>query len=210
MIDISFINQGNKNTAILIRHSERNHIPDGVHDIITPINAQGEIIATELGKTMRSFESIKIISSPVDRCVQTGNAIMKGFGTQSAISYSNLLGDPGPFVFDCEVAKDHFINMTCKTVVETQIAHKELAGIRPIEEGSEILKRYIVLEMQNNTPNNLLIFITHDAILAPFIFQYTGEKFNHEHWIDFIDGVAFIEKSEQVFLIRNGKEYELY
>lgn len=209
MIDTGFLDK-NANTAILIRHSERNHIPDGVHDIVTPINAQGEAIAIELGKKLRKFDRIEIISSPVERCVQTGNAIMKGFDMQTETGFSNLLGEPGPFVFDCEVAKEHFIKMTCKTVVEIQIAHKQLAGIRPIEEGSEMLKNYIVAELQANKPNNLLVFISHDAIIAPFIFQYTGEKFNHEHWIDYIDGVSFIESNNQVYIIRNGKKYELH
>jgi len=208
MLDTSFLDKS-KNMAIFIRHSERNHIPDGVHDIVTPINAQGEIIAAELGKKLQIFDTIKIISSPVDRCVQTGNAIMKGFGGQSEISFSNLLGEPGPFVFDCEVAKKHFIQMTCKTVVETQIAGQPLAGIRPIKEGSELLKNWIVSEIQQNTTGRLVVFISHDAILAPFIFQYTGEKFNHEHWIDYIDGVSFTKRENQVLLIRNGKEYEL-
>jgi broad specificity phosphatase PhoE len=209
MIDTKFLDN-NANMAILIRHSERNHIPDGVHDIVTPINAQGEIIAVELGAKLRTFDRIKIISSPVKRCVQTGNAIMKGFGVQSEIGLSSLLGEPGPFVFDCEAAKEHFVKMTCKTVVETQIAHKQLAGIRPIEEGSDMLKNYIVAELQANKPNNILVFISHDAILAPFIFQYTGEKFNHKHWIDYIDGVSFLKCNNQIFLIRNGEKYELH
>lgn len=209
MIDTGFLDK-NANMAILIRHSERNHIPDGVHDIVTPVNAQGEMIAIELGKKLRKFDRIKIISSPVERCVQTGNAIMKGFDMLTEIGFSNLLGEPGPFVFDCEVAKEHFIKMTCKAVVEIQIAHKQLAGIRPIEEGSEMLKNYIVAELQANKPNNLLVFISHDAIIAPFIFQYTGEKFNHEHWIDYIDGVSFIESNNLVYIIRNGEKYELH
>jgi hypothetical protein len=208
MLDTSFLDKS-QNMAILIRHSERNHIPDGVHDIVTPINAQGEVIAAELGEKLRVFDAIKIISSPVDRCVQTGNVLMRGFGVQSEISFSNLLGEPGPFVFDCEVAKEHFIQMTCKTVVETQISGQPLAGIRPIKEGSELLKNWIVSEIQQNTAGRLVVFISHDAILAPFIFQYTGEIFNHEHWIDYIDGVSFIKRENQVLLIRNGKEYEL-
>jgi hypothetical protein len=209
MLDTSFLDKS-QNMAILIRHSERNHIPDGIHDIVTPINAQGAIIATELGKKLRIFDTIKIVSSPVDRCVQTGNAIMEGFSVQSEIGFSNLLGEPGPFVFDREVAKEHFIQMTCKTVVEIQIAGQPLAGIRPIKEGCELLKKWIVFEIQKNAAGNLLIFISHDAILAPFIFQYTGEKFNHEHWIDYIDGVSFVKRENQVLLIRNGKEYELH
>jgi len=209
MLDTSFLDKS-KNMSILIRHSERNHIPDGIHDIITPINMQGEIIAAELGKKLRIFDTIKVISSPVGRCVQTGNAIMKGFGIQSKIYLSNLLGEPGPFVFDCDAAKKHFIKMTCKTVVETQIAGQPLAGIRLIKDGSELLRNWIISEIQKNKAGNLLVFISHDAILAPFIFQYTGEKFNHEHWIDYIDGVSFVERENQILLIRNGKEYELH
>jgi broad specificity phosphatase PhoE len=209
MIDTSFLDR-NKNMAVVIRHSERNPIPDGVHDIVTPINKRGEAIATELGAQFSLFDTLEMISSPVERCLQTGRAILVGFQKQATVRTSNLLGEPGPFVFDCEVAKDHFINMTCKTVVESQIAGQELAGIRPIAEGSKMLKDFIVSELQKNKIGNLLVFITHDAILAPFIFQYTGEKFNHEHWIDYIDGIAFIAEKKEIQIIRNGRKYAIH
>jgi hypothetical protein len=85
----------------------------------------------------------------------------------------------------------------------------EMAGIRPLDEGCELLKNFIVSEMNMNPGGNLLIFITHDAIIAPFINRYTGEEFDKEHWIPFSDGAIIMKEGENIQMIRNGKFYAM-
>jgi len=208
MIDTAFLKDGYKKVALIIRHADRERIPAGVHDVKTPINKLGEKNAKQIGASLRQFDSIKIITSPVNRCVQTGNAIIDGFGKQSQISQSKLLGEPGPFVVNGELAKKYFVDLGCFCTVKMQIKNQIMEGIRPTKEGSELLTKFVIDEMKNYTLGNLLVFVSHDAILAPFIFHYTGETFDEKNWISFLDGVAFIEKNGKFYIVRNGRQYE--
>jgi len=206
MLNINFLDKPIKNTAIIMRHADREHIKQGVNED-EPINEAGRINSIELGEKLALFNSVKIFTSPIGRCIQTGEAILQGFKKQGCTSESSMLGEPGPFVFDRKLASKVFNEYGCIRTVENQIAGQRLEGVRSVEEGGGLLKNYVLSEMQVNNKENLLIFITHDAILAPFIYLYTGEKFNKEHWVDFLDGVIFIKENENVQLIRNGEKY---
>lgn len=207
MIDLTQIEKG-MSTALLIRHSERNKIPDHVHDITEPLNENGEKMSVELGCELKNYcNKIRIISSPVGRCLQTGKAILKGFGQDPELEISTVLGEPGPFVVDRDIATQVFISMTCVKVVEAQISDVQLDGIRSKKDGSEYLLNYIVGEMSKSENSVITIFISHDACIIPFINFYTNEKFNKEQWLDFIDGVVIQMDNGKGVLKRNKIAY---
>ena len=209
MIDISFLDKPVKNTAILMRHADREYIQQGVNDD-EPINEAGRANSIMFGEKLSPFfESVKVFASPIGRCVQTGEAIMEGFRKRSPVSTSNMLGEPGPFVFERPTASKIFKDLGCKGTLEKMIAGEELPGIRSAAEGSELLKEFILSEMRANKSENLLLFITHDAIVIPLIYHYTGEKFGRDRWLDFSDGVAFIQEDSGAQLVRNGKKYAI-
>jgi len=209
MIDVSFLSKPVKNTAILMRHADREHIVPGVNED-EPINEAGRINSVKLGEKLSPFfDSVKIFSSPIDRCVQTGEAVIRGLQKPGGISTSDMLGEPGPFVFDRKAGARIFNELGCKGTVESMIAGEKLTGIRSAAEGSENLAEFILSKMRTNAKENLLLFITHDAIVIPLIHHYTGEKFGRERWIDFADGVIFVEEDDGVRLVWNGKKYAI-
>jgi broad specificity phosphatase PhoE len=98
MIDTSLLNPLNKN-AIVIRHSDRDHMQP--NQIYQPLNEVGRQNACILGEKLRGFKKYAFFSSPVDRCIETNECIMKGIfqdDTRRQISVSNVLGEPGPYV----------------------------------------------------------------------------------------------------------------
>jgi hypothetical protein len=134
---------------------------------------------------------------------------LQGAERNGSVLQSNILGEPGPFVVDRKLAGEAFKELSTYGVVENQIAGVEITGISPLAEGCERLKNFIVSEMNMNPSGNLLVFITHDAIVAPFIYQYTGEKFDKEHWIAFSDGAIITKEGENIQMTRNGKYYAI-
>ena len=195
--------------GLIIRHADREFIPDGVHDITTKLNEAGKINAQILGKSLKPFKIIKCFSSPVERCIQTANNILDGYSSDVTVTISNILGEPGPFVVNCEVAKEHFIKLGTKQVVEKQISNQQLSGIRPTSEGNRILLNFILSEIVSYQENNLVLFITHDAILAPFINYLTGEKFGESNWIDFLDGLYLGQKQSQLYAVRKSETFQI-
>jgi hypothetical protein len=209
MIDTNFLNEPGKNVAILMRHADRGRIISGVNED-EPLNELGIKNSIEFGKKLRQYNSAKIFVSPIGRCIRTGEAILQGLEKPGSVLQSNMLGEPGPFVFDKELAKGTFKELSTRGVVKNQIARVEMAGIRPFEKGCELLKNHIVSEININTKSNLLIFITHDSIIVPFIHLYTGEIFDKEHWIGFSDGAIIKKDKENIQMIRNGKFYAMH
>lgn len=208
MIDTNYIKDKNKNAAIIMRHADRNPIVSGVNDF-EPLNEIGITNSVEFGKELTHFDRIKIFSSPVCRCIETGEAILRGARKTGTVITSDLLGEPGPFVFDQDAAGKFFAEIGTASVVMNQIAGISMSGIRPLADGCELLKNFITRELDANVNGNLLIFVTHDAIVAPFIYKYTGEAFGKENWIGFSDGAIIIKEYANLQMIRNGKTYEM-
>ncbi len=65
--------------SLLIRHAERPHTPFRIVDYLTKITVRGRISAEEFGETIG--EKLNgVSSSPVPRCLDTSETIIKGSG----------------------------------------------------------------------------------------------------------------------------------
>lgn len=189
--------------AFLIRHAERNHIINPREHTAELLNKKGKTEAINRGIELhKEFNSVVIYSSPINRCVQTGECIAKAFGDDTNIYISKILGDPGPFVFGD--AMDVFESLTTKGVVESMIKGKPLPFIRSIGEGSKILLNFIQKETNKYGNNVAVIFVSHDAIIAPFINFLTNEEFNQTHWIEFLGGIKISFNSND-----NGRSFQI-
>lgn len=174
--------------AFLIRHAERNHIVNPREHTAELLNEKGKTEAINRGiELSKVFSSIVIYSSPINRCIQTGKYIAKAFKDDINIHISNFLGEPGPFVFGD--AMDSFDSLTTKGVVESMIKGKQLPFIRSTDEGSKILLDFIQKETNKYGNEVAVVFVSHDAIVAPFINFLTNEEFNQSHWIEFLGGI---------------------
>jgi broad specificity phosphatase PhoE len=176
---------------ILIRHTNREKIIENSSGFNVSITGEGKVRAIDLGKRLNDTNISWSKTSPLPRCVQTIQSISHGYGKEIPNSFSSILGEPGPFVFDGEVALKSFIDLGTEKLVRDMIKGRTFPGIRSSSEGSEHLLKGIS-EMFIQNPGNG-ICISHDAILMPFIATYCQEVF-HNDWLRPLDGVI-IEKS---------------
>lgn len=207
MINFSKLDKTRTN-AIVIRHADRDKMQQW--QIEQPLNETGRQNAISFGQELRGFSNYAFFSSPVDRCRQTIEYIQQGLsnGQVSENTLSDVLGRPGPFVVDRN-NNEFKINPSCRKVVMAQIAHENLPGIRRTEEGARIFIDYVTEQARSVPDGTLLVFVTHDAIIAPVIFELTGEKFDYENWPEFLDGFV-VEQNEGDFkIIRGGKTFGL-
>ena len=175
-------------TAFVIRHSERDSVKDPLKHAEVVLNENGKKIAYEFGKDLsRVFPKVRVFSSPIERCIQTGKCIQAAFDDDSEIQISYVLGEPGPFVFGD--AADSFVRLGTAGVVEAIENGESLQYIRKEEEGTKILLDYLRKETEKSDSQTATVFITHDACVAPAINFLIGEFFNHEHWIEFLGGL---------------------
>ena len=207
MIDLTLLDKTRTN-AIVIRHADRDKMDIGQTE--QPLNDEGIKHAKELGYKLRGFANYVFFSSPVDRCQQTIEYVQEGIfqGEEKKQNHlSRLLGKPGVFVIDR--TNNAFLTLSCKKVVMKQIAHEKLDGIRDSAEGTKLLIDFVLGEMEKTTKGTLLVFVSHDAIVAPTIHELTGEKFDYENWPDFSDGFIIEQCSDEYKVIRKNKYYEL-
>ena len=214
MIDLTLLDR-NKTNAIVIRHADRDSMQQW--QIEQPLNDEGIKHAQELGEKLRGFENYAFFSSSVDRCHETVTFMQKGiFGKEEKTNtFSEILGRPGVFVVDRE--NNAFKTLSCRKVVTAQIAHEKLEGIRDTVEGARIFIDFVLEKMHSAHGGTLLVFVTHDAIIAPVIFELTGEIFGHdsptENWPEFTDGFIIeknnIADSDEYKVIRKNQVFEL-
>jgi broad specificity phosphatase PhoE len=142
-----------------IRHAEK--LDNSVHAKLTNKGLNDSFL---YGKDLK-LNNIRIdliISSPIERCIQTAKKISEGYG-DIKIEESTLLGNPGIFVNNGDSAIKIFNKYKLVDIINMQLSKQELDGFNEIDVGTKKL----LLFMQNQKDN--ILYISHDAIITPFI-----------------------------------------
>lgn len=201
-----------KSFLLFIRHAEKVINPEEPEDVHVPLSKKGILQSQEFGKKLEElFGKIEIgviKTSPIQRCISTAQNIINRQHCETPIIPSKILGDPGVFVADDQLAYQNFIDLGVKQVIEALYAEKTLAGMRTIKEGVQLLLN----EMNNDLKNcdGMIIYITHDAILIPFI-KFFIEEFEYtNNLIDYLNGIIFlINKTHEYSLLWEGKRHTI-
>jgi len=154
--------------ALLLRHAERPASAPGEHGTDLSLTDHGRRTAELLGATLGP-RILTLSSSPVRRCRETAEAIRRGADLHLDITTDHLLGDPGIFVSDPELAWTHWQTMGHEAVVE-HLAHanQPLPGLASPKHAAHQLAQHLLQALHLSRPG-FHIFVTHDAILFPTV-----------------------------------------
>lgn len=175
--------------ALIVRHAKRGQIPSGEFGANVPLTAQGVADAQRLGTVLRSVrEQVSTVSSPVLRCVQTAEAILRGGGLPGDTALDRKLGDPGPFVVDPEVSGSLFLQIGILEIVRRQLGDADPpAGMRPTEEGIELLLSLTTDNLENH--GRLNVYVTHDAVLSVLVATLFRSPLETTGWPQYLEGL---------------------
>ena len=70
-----------------------------------------------------------------------------------------------------------------------------LPGLRSIEHGTRVLTDLIRSRM---VEGKLTVFVSHDALVMPFLMHHAGLRFDRSRWLGFLDGAVLHEKDERL------------
>ncbi len=98
----------NEKISLLIRHSDRDDIPQGSFGNEILLNEKGRQNAQSFGENLSGRKINRIFTSPVGRCIQTAEFITKGYGSSVEIIETTALGAPGLHITDEKIAGDFF------------------------------------------------------------------------------------------------------
>jgi broad specificity phosphatase PhoE len=175
--------------ALLIRHSSRDAIPEGGAGIDLALNALGVSLCEELGRALpRRIKSIH--SSPVPRCVQTGELLAQFAGCDVEVTLDQRLGAPGVYVLDEQVAWQNWLALGNDGVINHMVAGSgALPGMAdPTIAAHELLGH--MLQRLGAEPG-LHLFVSHDSIVAPTVARLMGVDLPADLWPEFLEAAAF-------------------
>lgn len=197
------------NVALILRHAEKQVKSKISDERSISLTKKGRLEAEKLGRTLIDFGyNIDLLkSSPLGRCVETCEAIARGGKFKLDIILSNNLGDPGPFIYNNKLAGKNFLDYSVEEVVHRQLNGEIMPGMRHVEQGVKILYEEIMEDMGDF--KGLGVYVTHDAILAPFMGYLTGIPITKENWFGFLDSIFLSNDNGIVSLLWNGNTFNI-
>ncbi len=180
----------------LIRHAEKSLV--GEQSLTKNGLQEAYFYGQKLSQSGIFFDLIK--ASPVTRCIQTAEKIVEGMNIVIPIQESGLLGNPGIFVQDDQKAAKVFNQYSVCEVINQLIQNKHLEGFYPIKPASQLL----IDEFKTaRLTNQSILYISHDAIIMPFVAYINGiTEIYEKQIINFLQGYEIIEVSSKNIVLK--------
>jgi len=156
----------------LMRHAEREAIPDGEVGMDVGLTPAGRAGAVDLGASLGG-RLRRVVSSPVPRCVATAEHLVSGASVVLEVETSTVLGAPGAFVQDGEVAWAAWQELGNEGVIRHLASDEALrAGFRRRQEALGLLAGLVDDAMPED---GVAVLVTHDAVLGPALSLWMDE-----------------------------------
>ncbi|MDX1694509.1 MAG: histidine phosphatase family protein [Ketobacteraceae bacterium] len=194
---------GNQPVAFLTRHSLREQPKNGFANYEVPLTAEGVALAEALGKAIERPVA-GFYSSPVQRCVDTARAMAEGLGYREAtIHETPYLVEPGSYVQEIEKVGRLFFKLGPVAFASKHLKG-EVRGVLSPEQGTLQILRHLKETLGEG--NELTVHVTHDTILAAFVYCLLGhDELDDSHWPWMMEGVFVWFDEGQVHWIWRGE-----
>ena len=185
----------NEKISLLLRHADRDDIPQGSFGNEILLNEKGKQNAQSFGEKLAERKINRIFTSPVGRCVQTAEFITKGYGCPIEIIETTALGAPGLHISDEKIAGEFYLQYGFDEMYKRFMKGEEIPGMPNINELNYRITNFI---KGNSTENGTTVFITHDMLIAFYHFSINKKFYTKDNLINYMMGLTFI----------NGQLYE--
>lgn len=181
---------------LLLRHSARGPLPVGEAGNDVRITKAGKHHAEEFGRRL-GVQIRSLQSSPVPRCIQTANALREGANPNLDITMSQLLGDPGVYVLDGDLAWSNWERLGHEEVMRRLVSEDEpLPGMAQPDEAAQLLLSHMLKSAGDSC--GLHLFVTHDSVITATVSRLQGSPHGPSDWPFFLEGALFWQSEEGV------------
>lgn len=174
--------------VLFTRHSIREQAHNGFAGYDVPLTPEGVALAGAWGARLgRPLHAVR--SSPVGRCVATAQAMLAGAGQALPVLTDRHLVEPGCFVHDIMAVAPTFGRLG--PVAFANLHFREpVPGVHAPAAGAHRLLTF--MRTQLGAPGSLSLLVSHDTILAAFIYTVLGvARIDEQHWPWMMEG-AFL------------------
>lgn len=190
--------------VVFIRHGERESVPSHEfprHD--APLTANGRREAESMGALFADRLGA-VRCSPVPRCVDTASAVLAGAKGTRAPAHDRLLGDPGAFVVDGDLAMSELVARGFHPAARQLGLGEQLPGFaNPDLATTQLLT--LARSLLRAEPPGVHLLVTHDLILSTLVARIRGGALEEHEWPGYLHGVAVWIDDQQLFS-RYGRE----
>ncbi|CAM4458445.1 histidine phosphatase family protein [Vibrio agarivorans] len=172
---------------ILIRHAERPEIaPNEVgNDVV--LTEQGKQDTTQYAKSI-SGQVVSMMTSPIERCIETAEIIAKenGFPFEQ-IERSRLLGNPGFVIEDGKIAWQQWQTKGHDVVNQHLLSATDaLPGFADFETAVNAFLNNIATSLADEASEGLHVWVTHDVMLATLASRTLPNNLTLADWPHFL------------------------
>jgi len=164
------------------------------------ITGDGRAAAEEVGLLL-SGRLRHMVTSPVRRCVQTAEAILRGAAASTPATASTVLGEPGAWISDGDAVGDIFLQLGPHEIVAQQLVG-DVAGITPLETG--VARLVELLHAEPGDPGQIDVFVSHDAVVAPLLGALLDTRELSAIWPGYLEGAFFSRSADGLDIIWRG------
>jgi hypothetical protein len=181
---------------VLLRHSVREDLaPDDVGYML-PITTIGKQLSRELGRILGN-QLRSLHTSPLLRCIQTAESIQEGAASDLPIINDRLLGDPGVFVVDGQLAFTNWKKLGHEGVMTHLVSSDTpLQGMANADSAARFLVQHM-LASALDCPG-FHVFVTHDSLVTATAARMLGFHYGIEDWPLFLEAAFFWPKANEI------------
>ena len=199
----------NYNAIAIVRHAEREHIfrPEDSHKAL--LTEKGKKDAEELGRYLSSIKKIDFYHSPVQRCIETVEHIVKGYRGEYKIMGSNSYSG-APYIKDGKKFNELIFRKTGHGFVNEWISNKIPPEIiLPLDESFYMMVRG--LKLINCCKKGVVdMHITHDINIALFLVKiFNIKNMGVFKWPDFLEMIILYYDEENTWVYGRGKSIKI-
>lgn len=176
----------NERLAVIIRHADRDKIPQGSFGNDVLINKKGIENSIIFGNNLKDKKINQIYSSPIPRCVETGKFIAKGYEKEFIIQESKALGNPGLHITDDQKAGTYYLKHGIDGMYHDFTNNIPISGVTSPKEYKNLMTEFL---LDHTTEKGITLFITHDILIAFYHYALFGKVFIKPDWIGFMTGI---------------------
>lgn len=193
--------------TLFTRHSLRELATDTIVSYKLPLTKEGVELAKKWGREL-PLPIVGVYSSPIHRCIDTGKAMLEGAGRELDINITPLLTEPGCYVQNISKVGKQFLALGPVKFIDQHFS-EPWEGLLPLEEGSRVLLKHL-FDSQGGA-NTLTVHVTHDTILAPFIYHLMGfDHVDQAAWPWMLEGAFLWFDDKKVHWIWRGELHSKY
>ena len=183
--------------AAMLRHAARHAITDPERPELAELTDQGWADAEAFGERLGAFARLRLFHSPVRRCAQTVEGIVRGaaragipvevFGPHDALGIAYIRDRARAGRLSAEHG-DRFVRLWFEGRVSPEI-------VEPPRDLAEQKLAFVRERWLSAAPGTLDLHVSHDWNIIALREHWTGVRHEEAGWLTFLDGVTFVPQA---------------